>query len=197
MANKNKGQIGVTTENIFPVIKQFLYSDHEIFLRELVANAVDATQKMKNVTGSVEAISADDLTTKKDEIATYPLARVSSKGLINLKKGVNPVWADQTLALAKLLTLDEMDEVMTGNKRLKHYREIVEIFSREGKRLERGEAMAADWLRDNMRPAQVGRVITAIKQAIAEGMRMETASKETVVIDPVLAELEKKEKKDA
>ena len=43
----SKGQIGVTTENIFPVIKQFLYSDHEIFLRELVANAVDATQKMK------------------------------------------------------------------------------------------------------------------------------------------------------
>ncbi len=42
-----KGQIGVTTENIFPVIKQFLYSDHEIFLRELVANAVDASQKMK------------------------------------------------------------------------------------------------------------------------------------------------------
>ena len=46
---KVKGQIGVTTENIFPVIKQFLYSDHEIFLRELVANAVDATQKMKAV----------------------------------------------------------------------------------------------------------------------------------------------------
>ena len=41
------GKIGVTTENIFPVIKKFLYSDHEIFLRELVANAVDATQKMK------------------------------------------------------------------------------------------------------------------------------------------------------
>lgn len=41
------GKIGVTTENIFPVIKQFLYSDHEIFLRELVANAVDADQKMK------------------------------------------------------------------------------------------------------------------------------------------------------
>ena len=48
MAKKlSKGQIGVTTENIFPVIKQFLYSDHEIFLRELVANAVDATKKMK------------------------------------------------------------------------------------------------------------------------------------------------------
>ena len=42
-----KGSIGVTTENIFPVIKKFLYSDHEIFLRELVSNAVDATQKLK------------------------------------------------------------------------------------------------------------------------------------------------------
>jgi Molecular chaperone, HSP90 family len=44
-----KGKIGVTTENIFPIIKKFLYSDHEIFLRELVANAVDATQKIKAV----------------------------------------------------------------------------------------------------------------------------------------------------
>ena len=42
-----KGNIGVTTENIFPVIKKFLYSDHDIFLRELVSNAVDATQKLK------------------------------------------------------------------------------------------------------------------------------------------------------
>ena len=39
-----KGNIGITTENIFPVIKKFLYSDHEIFLREVVANAVDATK---------------------------------------------------------------------------------------------------------------------------------------------------------
>ena len=49
-----KGNIGVTTENIFPVIKQFLYSDHEIFLRELVANAVDATQKLKALASSGE-----------------------------------------------------------------------------------------------------------------------------------------------
>ena len=53
MATKSlKGKIGVTTENIFPVIKQFLYSDHEIFLRELVANAVDATQKLKALASS-------------------------------------------------------------------------------------------------------------------------------------------------
>ncbi len=44
-----KGSIGVTTENIFPVIKKFLYSDHEIFLRELVSNAIDATQKLKTL----------------------------------------------------------------------------------------------------------------------------------------------------
>ncbi|MDE7156114.1 MAG: molecular chaperone HtpG, partial [Muribaculaceae bacterium] len=46
---QQKGTIGVTTENIFPVIKKFLYSDHEIFLRELVSNAVDATQKIKTL----------------------------------------------------------------------------------------------------------------------------------------------------
>ena len=44
-----KGKIGVTTDNIFPIIKKFLYSDHEIFLRELVSNAVDATQKLKTI----------------------------------------------------------------------------------------------------------------------------------------------------
>ena len=47
-----KGNIGVTTENIFPVIKKFLYSDHEIFLREMVSNAVDATQKLKTLSKS-------------------------------------------------------------------------------------------------------------------------------------------------
>ncbi len=52
--SKQKGTIGVTTENIFPVIKQFLYSDHEIFLREIVANAVDATQKVKALANSGE-----------------------------------------------------------------------------------------------------------------------------------------------
>ena len=46
---KKKGNINVQTENIFPIIKQFLYSDHEIFLRELVSNAVDATQKLKTL----------------------------------------------------------------------------------------------------------------------------------------------------
>ncbi|MEE1098906.1 MAG: molecular chaperone HtpG [Alistipes sp.] len=51
----SNGKIGVTTENIFPVIKKFLYSDHEIFLRELVSNAVDATQKLKTLSAKGEA----------------------------------------------------------------------------------------------------------------------------------------------
>src|SRR5574344_1256012 len=66
------GKIGVTTENIFPVIKKFLYSDQEIFLRELVSNAVDATQKLKtlaklgkydgDVTNANVSISIDEKT---------------------------------------------------------------------------------------------------------------------------------------
>ena len=56
-----KGNIGVTTENIFPVIKKFLYSDHEIFLREMVSNAVDATQKLKTLaqTGDFKGETGD------------------------------------------------------------------------------------------------------------------------------------------
>src|SRR6185436_5559893 len=50
----SNGKINVHTENIFPIIKKFLYSDHEIFLRELVSNAVDATQKLKTLTISGE-----------------------------------------------------------------------------------------------------------------------------------------------
>ena len=53
-----KSKIGVTSDNIFPVIKKFLYSDHEIFLRELVSNAVDATQKLKTLS-SVGAVKGD------------------------------------------------------------------------------------------------------------------------------------------
>ena len=50
-----KGNIRVQTENIFPIIKKFLYSEHDIFLRELVSNAVDATQKLKTLSSLGEA----------------------------------------------------------------------------------------------------------------------------------------------
>jgi molecular chaperone HtpG len=59
MYNKNRinmqtGKIGVTSENLFPIIKKFLYSDHDIFLREIVSNAVDATQKLKTLASKGE-----------------------------------------------------------------------------------------------------------------------------------------------
>ncbi len=66
------GKIGVTTENIFPVIKKFLYSDHEIFLRELVSNAIDATQKLKTLSSFGEfkgELGAMDVRVKVDKEA--------------------------------------------------------------------------------------------------------------------------------
>ncbi len=65
-----KGTIRVQTENIFPIIKKFLYSDHDIFLRELVSNAVDATQKLKTLAGVGEFkgdIGSTDITVALDK----------------------------------------------------------------------------------------------------------------------------------
>ena len=55
VTNMQKVQIRVHTENIFPIIKKFLYSDHDIFLRELISNAVDATQKLKTLSSIGDA----------------------------------------------------------------------------------------------------------------------------------------------
>ena len=57
-----KGKINVKTENIFPIIKKFLYSDYDIFLRELVSNAVDATQKLKTLVNLFAQTELGDLT---------------------------------------------------------------------------------------------------------------------------------------
>ncbi len=79
---QQKGKIGVTTENIFPVIKKFLYSDHEIFLRELVANAVDATQKLKALAGTGE-FKGDmgDLTVRIDVDEKNHILTVTDRGI--------------------------------------------------------------------------------------------------------------------
>ena len=76
------GKIGVTTENIFPIIKKFLYSDHEIFLRELISNAIDATQKLKTLasvgeyTGELGDLTVDVKVNKKKKTIT-----ISDKGI--------------------------------------------------------------------------------------------------------------------
>lgn len=77
-----KGKIGVTTENIFPVIKQFLYSDHEIFLRELVANAVDATSKLKALASSSEwKGELGDLTVKVELDEKAKTLKITDRGI--------------------------------------------------------------------------------------------------------------------
>jgi molecular chaperone HtpG len=77
-----KGTIGVTTENIFPVIKKFLYSDHEIFLRELVANAVDATQKLNTIASSGELKGEQgDLTIRIELDPTAGTLKITDRGI--------------------------------------------------------------------------------------------------------------------
>ena len=77
-----KGNIGVTTENIFPVIKKFLYSDHEIFLREMVSNAVDATQKMKTLAAQGEyKDDLGDLTVRVNFDADKGTITISDHGI--------------------------------------------------------------------------------------------------------------------
>ena len=77
-----KGNIGVTTENIFPVIKKFLYSDHEIFLREMVSNAVDATQKLKTLQQQGEFKGElGDLTVRVSVDAEKGTITISDRGI--------------------------------------------------------------------------------------------------------------------
>ena len=77
-----KGNIGVTTENIFPVIKKFLYSDHEIFLREMVSNAVDATQKLKTLAQQGEfKDELGDLTVRISLDADKGTITISDRGI--------------------------------------------------------------------------------------------------------------------
>ena len=76
------GKIGVTTENIFPVIKKFLYSDHEIFLRELISNAVDATQKLKTLASKGEAnVELGDLTIRVDVDSEAKVLTITDRGI--------------------------------------------------------------------------------------------------------------------
>lgn len=76
------GKIGVTTENIFPIIKKFLYSDHEIFLRELISNAVDATQKLKTIASAGDFKGeVGDLTIRVSVDKKKKTIRVSDSGV--------------------------------------------------------------------------------------------------------------------
>ena len=93
---EERGNISIHTENIFPIIKKFLYSDHEIFLRELVSNAVDATQKLKRLSAIGEY--KGELGDLKVKVSVDKEARqiiVSDQGIgmtaEEIKKYINPI----------------------------------------------------------------------------------------------------------
>lgn len=85
-----KGNIGVTTENIFPVIKKFLYSDHEIFLREMVSNAVDATQKLKTLAERGDfKVELGDLTVRVSLDTEKGTLTISDRGIGMTEEEIN------------------------------------------------------------------------------------------------------------
>src|SRR5258708_36745950 len=105
---QEKGTISINTENIFPIIKKFLYSDHEIFLRELVSNAVDAAQKIKRL-GSSGHYNKDlgDLKVKVSADAETKTITVSDNGIgmtaEEIKKYINKMaFSGVTNLLEKL-----------------------------------------------------------------------------------------------
>ena len=81
-----KGNIRVQTENIFPIIKKFLYSDHEIFIRELVSNAIDATQKLKTLSSIGEA---------KGELGELRVdVKLDTEAKTGIRRGLMVVWRE-------------------------------------------------------------------------------------------------------
>lgn len=144
-----KGKIGVTTENIFPIIKKFLYSDHEIFLRELISNAVDATQKLKTL-ASVGDFKGElgDLTINVSVDKKAGTITISDKGVgmtaEEIEKYINQIafsgaeeflekYKNQTNAIIGHFGLGFYSSFMVSDK--------VEIFTRSYKE----EAKAVRW----------------------------------------------------
>ncbi len=151
-AVKEKGNISIHTENIFPIIKKFLYSDHEIFLRELVSNAVDATQKLKKLasigefTGELGDLTIEVKFDKKQKTIT-----VSDKGIgmtaDEIKKYINQIaFSGATEFVEKFKDKGDAKDII-GRFGLGFYSAFmvadkVEIISRS---YQAGETEAAHW----------------------------------------------------
>ncbi len=133
MAN---GKIGVTTENIFPVIKKFLYSDHEIFLRELVSNAVDATQKLKTL--SAKGVAQGELGDLTIQIQVDKEARtltVTDRGIGMTAEEVDRYINQIAFSGAEEFMAKYQDQAIIGHFGLGFYSSFmvadkVEIFTR-------------------------------------------------------------------
>ena len=129
------GKIGVTTENIFPVIKKFLYSDHEIFLRELISNAVDATQKLKTLSskGEVEG-ELGDLTIRVDVDSEAKRLTITDRGIGMSMEEVDKYINQIAFSGAEEFMAKYKDQAIIGHFGLGFYSSFmvadkVEIFS--------------------------------------------------------------------
>ena len=129
------GKIGVTTENIFPVIKKFLYSDHEIFLRELISNAVDATQKLKTLSskGEVEG-ELGDLTIRVDVDSDAKRLTITDRGIGMSMEEVDKYINQIAFSGAEEFMAKYKDQAIIGHFGLGFYSSFmvadkVEIFS--------------------------------------------------------------------
>ena len=144
MAN---GKIGVTTENIFPVIKKFLYSDHEIFLRELVSNAVDATQKLKTLSSKGEAHGElGDLTIHVDVDSEAKTLTITDRGVGMSMEEVDRYINQIAFSGAEEFMAKYKDQAIIGHFGLGFYSSFmvadrVEIFSQSF----RSEAKSVHW----------------------------------------------------
>jgi molecular chaperone HtpG len=115
---QEKGNISINTENIFPIIKKFLYSDHEIFLRELVSNAVDATQKIKRLAslghynqelGELKVKVAVDATAKTITVSDNGIGMTADE----IKKYINQVaFSGATEFLEKFKEANDANEII-------------------------------------------------------------------------------------
>ncbi|HZH63492.1 MAG TPA: ATP-binding protein, partial [Flavisolibacter sp.] len=115
---QEKGTISIHTENIFPIIKKFLYSDHEIFLRELVSNAVDATQKIKRLSSLGQATGElGDLKVEVSFDETAKTITVSDRGLgmtaEEIKKYINQIaFSGATEFMEKFKEAKDANEII-------------------------------------------------------------------------------------
>jgi len=124
---QEKGNISISTEDIFPIIKKFLYSDHEIFLRELVSNAVDATQKLRRLStlGELKDDIEDDLRIQISFNKKAKTITVSDKGIgmtaEEIKKYINQIaFSGVNDFLEKYKDKDARDQII-GNFGLGFY----------------------------------------------------------------------------
>ena len=141
------GKIGVTTENIFPVIKKFLYSDHEIFLRELVSNAVDATQKLKTLSAKGECEGElGDLTIHISVDEAAKTLTITDRGIGMTMEEVDRYINQIAFSGAEEFMAKYKDQAIIGHFGLGFYSSFmvadkVEIFSQSFKK----EAKSVHW----------------------------------------------------